>query len=218
MIEDQACPFCRGTGRITANRLISTRADFLGWFWGNVAVGAADACWPWKKGCSRDGYGSIKLRRALPGQFHEGAHRLAWQLHHRLPLTRATVIRHSCDNPPCCNPKHLLAGTQRDNVRDMVLRGRVAWGTATHCKRGHVLTPENIVQGRGYRRCRLCARARERQQQAKPEVRERRNARQNARRCTPEFRARRNEYLRRRKAQRLNDLVVSPSPLGTCTL
>jgi hypothetical protein len=35
------------------------------------------------------------------------------------------VVRHSCDNPPCCNPAHLLPGTQADNNHDRDLRGRV---------------------------------------------------------------------------------------------
>ena len=33
-------------------------------------------------------------------------------------------MRHSCDNPRCCNPNHLSVGTQRDNILDMVKRGR----------------------------------------------------------------------------------------------
>src|SRR3546814_9693388 len=38
------------------------------------------------------------------------------------------VVRHSCDNPCCCNPAHLLVGTQSENLRDMVDRGRVPRG------------------------------------------------------------------------------------------
>lgn len=34
------------------------------------------------------------------------------------------VIRHTCDNPRCINPAHLVAGTNTDNVQDRVLRGR----------------------------------------------------------------------------------------------
>jgi hypothetical protein len=57
------------------------------------------------------------------------------------------------------NLDHLYLGTQKDNARDMVARGRYASGNAakTHCKRGHEFTPENTTRNRlGHRRCREC--------------------------------------------------------------
>lgn len=39
------------------------------------------------------------------------------------------VVRHSCDRPPCVEPRHLLAGTQADNIRDMHERGRARKAT-----------------------------------------------------------------------------------------
>lgn len=34
------------------------------------------------------------------------------------------VVRHTCDNPRCINPFHLILGTQHDNVHDAMERGR----------------------------------------------------------------------------------------------
>lgn len=55
-----------------------------------------------------------------------GAHRVAYCNHAGIELSsiRGKVVRHTCDNPPCINPAHLVLGTQADNVRDMVERGR----------------------------------------------------------------------------------------------
>lgn len=38
------------------------------------------------------------------------------------------VVRHTCDNPPCVEPSHLILGTQADNVADAVERGRTCRG------------------------------------------------------------------------------------------
>lgn len=40
------------------------------------------------------------------------------------------VIRHTCDNPRCINPEHLIVGTHQDNMDDMVSRNRAATGTS----------------------------------------------------------------------------------------
>lgn len=37
---------------------------------------------------------------------------------------KGMVIRHTCDNPRCINPEHLVIGTHQDNMADMVARKR----------------------------------------------------------------------------------------------
>ena len=64
-------------------------------------------------------------------QRHQGKyelrHRVAYCRHHGLPIEAIAgqVVRHTCDNPRCINPDHLLLGTHADNMRDMAERGRV---------------------------------------------------------------------------------------------
>jgi hypothetical protein len=42
-------------------------------------------------------------------------------------IPKGMVIRHTCDNGRCINPEHLIIGTQRDNIQDMMDRDRNAF-------------------------------------------------------------------------------------------
>jgi HNH endonuclease len=86
-------------------------------FWSRVDVRGQDECWLWKGKVNNFGYGRIGGCRT--------AHRMAYQLTHG-SIPEGTFILHKCDNPPCCNPSHLYAGTPADNVRDMLARNRNA--------------------------------------------------------------------------------------------
>ncbi len=79
-------------------------------FWSKVSGG--ESCWEWNGSRNEDGYGIVKrdgkLRKA-----HRLAYELAWG-----PIPDGLLIRHRCDNPPCCRPTHLIPGTKLDNARD----------------------------------------------------------------------------------------------------
>lgn len=51
------------------------------------------------------------------------AHRAAWTFANGVVPAGLEVL-HRCDQPRCCNPDHLFLGTQLDNMRDMVSKGR----------------------------------------------------------------------------------------------
>ncbi len=56
-------------------------------------------------------------------------------------LDKGLIVRHKCDNPACINIEHLESGTNKDNTRDMVERGRNLVGEQSpHSK----LTESNV--------------------------------------------------------------------------
>lgn len=118
-------------------------------FWSKVDRRGPEECWPWKYGKDASGYGMIRVdgRTLKAHRFVAGN-----------PV--GGVVRHTCDNPPCCNPAHLLIGTQQENVRDRDVRGRNGYRKRDHCPHGHPYSGANLVVDRnGRRSCRECRRA-----------------------------------------------------------
>lgn len=89
-------------------------------FWSRVR--RSEGCWLWLGSINSNGYGRLYIRgRRL------GAHRWAYIFTHG-EIPRGLEILHRCDNPPCVNPDHLIAGTHVDNMRDMSSKGRASLG------------------------------------------------------------------------------------------
>jgi hypothetical protein len=89
-------------------------------FWSHVTAGGEDDCWEWRASTGDFGHGIIRgdnNGKAI------GAHRVSWEIHNG-PIPDGLWVLHHCDNPPCCNPRHLYVGTRLDNVRDMHERQR----------------------------------------------------------------------------------------------
>ncbi len=87
-----------------------------------------DECIEWRARCDGHGYGQLYYHgKRWP------VHRLVYhEVHHCDPCP--PVVRHTCDNPPCFNPRHLLGGTQADNVQDCIDRGRRSQARPGRCK------------------------------------------------------------------------------------
>jgi hypothetical protein len=84
-------------------------------------------------------YGHIRINGRL-----QRAHRIAYERAHG-PIPKGQVVRHTCHRPLCVNPEHLLVGTQKDNINDMMLAGR---GATTD---GRKLTSKDAVAMIGMR-------------------------------------------------------------------
>lgn len=91
-------------------------------FWSKVDRRGPDDCWPWLASKMEMGHGHIWIRKGV----FRAAHRVSWEVN-RGPIPDGLHVLHSCDNPPCVNPDHLRLGTNRDNIRDKVERGRSSW-------------------------------------------------------------------------------------------
>jgi len=121
---------------------------------------ADNGCWIWTGTRYDSGYGIVYLRKD-----QWAIHRLFFEMF-RGHIPEGYVVHHRCKCPSCCNPFHLDACTQGDNVRAAdTPAGETHYKAAlTHCIHGHPLSGDNLyvfyVNGRPRRVCRACARRR----------------------------------------------------------
>ena len=90
--------------------------------WEFVDRRGPDECWEWQGRRDPAGYGTLpngEGRPPTPIRAHRHSYALAFG-----PIPRGLIVRHTCDNPPCVNPAHLLTGTRTDNAKDRDGRGR----------------------------------------------------------------------------------------------
>lgn len=115
-------------------------AQFVARFWSKVLVtDNADDCWLWIGNCDTKGYGRIGLNYKTIK-----AHRVSYQIANGSLADNLEVL-HSCDNPPCVNPRHLSVGTQQDNMKDRERKGRANHATGEKHGR-HKLTDAQISE------------------------------------------------------------------------
>lgn len=114
-------------------------------------------CILWQGGLTKDGYGSTTIGE--PGHRKSAlAHRVIYAQTYG-PIPEGLCVRHKCDNRPCVNPEHLELGTNADNVRDRMERGRDGHLKNTHCPSGHEFSESNTrINKEGARICKTCAR------------------------------------------------------------
>lgn len=85
-----------------------------------------DACIEWVGAKNTLGYGKLGVLGV-----DWLAHRLAYLLRYG---SVPELLRHTCDNPGCINPRHLIPGSHQDNMDDMMQRGRQCRGESKATK------------------------------------------------------------------------------------
>ena len=90
-----------------------------------------NGCWEWNAHKNKKGYGVI----SVDGK-PEYAHRISYMIFNG-KISEGLIIRHICDNPKCVNPNHLILGTHKDNMLDMMNRNR------GKCQFKKGITPKN---------------------------------------------------------------------------
>lgn len=87
-------------------------------FMANVMPEPNSGCWIWTGSLASSGYGTF-----FDGNIVVRAHRFSFEAFKRTLLPGEKAC-HRCDMPCCVNPEHLWAGTQKQNIRDMLVKGR----------------------------------------------------------------------------------------------
>lgn len=109
-------------------------------------------CWLATTWWDKDGYGRTSDHLLM--------HRASYERHVG-QIPEGMLVCHKCDTPACVNPEHLFLGTNRDNILDMVSKGRHYETKRTHCPHGHAYSGSNVrVNNRGQRLCITCTKAR----------------------------------------------------------
>ena len=75
-------------------------------------------CWLWTASMMANGYGQLGYKGK-----NAYAHRVSWILH-KGQIDDGLFVLHRCDVRCCVNPAHLFLGSAKDNMHDMISKGR----------------------------------------------------------------------------------------------
>lgn len=87
-------------------------------FMSKIKINEVNGCWEWQDHIGPLKYGHIKVKNKMWIASRYSYHLLVGNIPDGL------FVLHRCDNPSCVNPDHLFLGTQKDNMQDMIKKGR----------------------------------------------------------------------------------------------
>lgn len=88
-------------------------------FYAKVLIPDENGCMIWNGAKSKKGYGGFVGHNKKM----TNVHRYSYSLYNGVIPTGMSIC-HTCDNPSCVAPNHLFAGTQKENVHDMLRKKR----------------------------------------------------------------------------------------------
>jgi hypothetical protein len=143
-------------------RVIATPEQVRASVWARIEKQPGEnGCWLWTGPTFKSGgYGAIKVG-GRKGKVLR-VHRLVWEWE-RGPIPDGLKVCHHCDTPACVRPEHLFLGTDADNVRDKMAKGRYVFPSRESAPKGEdhhwcQLTEEQVIEIReryatGYETC-----------------------------------------------------------------
>ena len=122
-------------------------AEFI-WLTENIDIRPTKkGCWNWPHMKDKQGYGYINEYIDHTRSKHYFVHRISYTVSKPDIDISDKLVRHTCDNPSCWNPDHLLDGTQKDNMNDMITRLRRKVGkNMSHVRMKELKTGSTIAR------------------------------------------------------------------------
>jgi hypothetical protein len=110
-------------------------------------------CWWWLGGLSSTAHGTFRAGSARLGTSRVvPAHLFGYRLEFGAEaLEPGIVCRHSCDEPPCQNPRHWIPGERGDNIRDYYSRRHLTGHALSDVRgpRGRALAVQAAIKAAG---------------------------------------------------------------------
>lgn len=134
------CPFCKNPfKKRTRSKWCSIKCHLLD------RIQKKEDCWEWMGSLTKVGYGKIQVKNK-----NYTTHRLSYEIF-KGQIPDGNMICHSCDNKKCINPEHLWVGSAKDNMHDMIQKGRkvakTGWKHTEETKQKFKLRPHSDRRG-----------------------------------------------------------------------